>query len=117
MPFATGHAVAPIEKKDIGVGTLVWYKGHTSRASWDCPAVMYDVSPMHRNFRLMSLDDMVEQNQVYRLDFSSSELSPSSRHNMRLASIAEVDDYLAEHSLGKTAVQIIAAVQTNISYA
>jgi hypothetical protein len=110
MPFASQY-VAPILKKDIGVGTLVWYKGLTSRGSWDCPAVVYRVSPKRRNFRVMSLDDMVKQNQDYRLDPHGGEYSSSSRHNMRLASVAEVDTYLLEHLSGATAAQIITEVQ------
>lgn len=108
--FAYKYA-APVQKKDVAVGTLVWYKGFTSRGAWNCPGVIYRTSPKCQNYYVMSLDDMREQHQPYKVDLSDDPHSPNSRHNIRIASVAEVDAYLAGRDLKKTVAQIIAEVQ------
>jgi hypothetical protein len=108
--FKTNHP-APVQSEDIGVGTLLWYKGFTSQGSWDCPAIIYRTSPKCRNFYVMSLDDMREQHQQYEIDLSDNPHSPNSCQNMRLASVAEVDAYLVSCGSTKTAAQIISEVQ------
>jgi hypothetical protein len=105
--FATEHS-APLLLKDIGVGTLLWYKGFTSGGSWDCPAIIYRVSPKVRTFHVISLDDMRVQPLEYEVELNEG--SPDSRRNMRLASVAEVDTYLREHGSKQTAYEIIATV-------
>lgn len=106
--FSTKN-ISALEQKDVGIGTLVWYKGFTSQSSWDCPAVIYHVSRDRKSFQVMSLDDMRRQDQEYDVDMS--ERSPNSRSNMRIASVAEVDAYLKARKSGKTARDIIAEVQ------
>ncbi len=65
----------------IKVGAFIWYSGRTSIGSWDCPAVITRVNSRKRTFRVRSLDDMLEQTQVY--DFDISEHTPDSRLTMR----------------------------------
>ena len=99
--------VAPVQTKDVGVGTLIWYHGRTSLGQWNCPAVICRVRGSA--FYVMSLDDMREQSQDYWTEIT--EHTPDSRRNMRLASVAEVDAYLVQRGSEKTAAQIIAQVQ------
>lgn len=107
--FETDHH-APLQSKDVGVGTLLWYKGFTSRGPWDCPAIIYNVDKNHRTFQVMSLDDMRQQDQVYAPNANLKE-PYGSQKNMRLASVAEVDAYLVANNMNKKAFQIIAEVQ------
>ena len=107
--FDSGHS-APVQAKDVGVGTLIWYKGFTSMGDWDCPAVIYKTE--EDGFYVMSLDDMKEQRQKYEIE--ESQYSPSSRKNMRLASTAEVDAYLASSKSRLNAKKIISRVQAAI---
>ena len=97
----------PLKPEDIGVGTLIWYSGSTSQGTWDCPAVIYRV--VHGVFFVMSLDDMRKQLQPYGI--VPSERAVTSRLTMRVASIAEVDAYLAKQGSTKRAVKIILEVQ------
>ena len=105
--FAVSN-MAPVLEKDVGVGTLLWYKGFTSRGPWDCPAIIYRVTADKKFFYVMSLDDMRKQDVCY--DAVVNDHSPDSRKDMRLASVAEVDVYLKVHQR-ITAQQDIAEVQ------
>ena len=100
-----------LQAKDIAVGTLIWYSGFTSLSSWDCPAIIYSLNSEGR-FLVMSLDDMKKQTQEY--DLEVGEYSPTSRKTMRLASVAEVDAYLARNNRKTKAHSIIKKVQTAV---
>ena len=99
-------STTPLKPEDIAVGTLIWYRGRTSHGEWDCPAIIYKVDEV---FYIMSLDDMREQEQPY--DVLADVFSPTSRTTMRVASIAEVDAYLANRGSKMRAAQIILKVQ------
>lgn len=103
---------APVQRKDVGIGTLIWYKGFTSMGSWDCPAVIFNICKV--GFYIMSLDDMMRQHQLYTIEVAPN--SPPSRIHMRLASIAEVDSYLAGRKNKENAQQIVAHVQDATRY-
>ncbi len=109
MSMFKTRSKAFIQKKDVGVGTIVWYKGFTSTGAWDCPAVIYKVIGKHK-FCLISLDDMGKQHQEYQA-ISLGALCFDSNKDMRLASIAEVDAYLSKKKSKFRAADIITIVQ------
>jgi hypothetical protein len=106
--FDTPQA-ARIQAKDVGVGTLVWFMKTSVLNGWDCPAVICEVNERGDEFRVMSLMDMQERKQPYFV--GRDPFCSSSQRNMRLASVAEVDAYLAEHKSERCAHQIIAEAQ------
>ncbi|MDR3548524.1 MAG: hypothetical protein P4M11_09720 [Candidatus Pacebacteria bacterium] len=88
----------PVTKEHVKVGTLIWYSGRTSMFEWDCPAVITQVYPRKRTFKVRSLDDMREQDQEY--NFDPNDGAPDSRLSMRLSNPAEVAAYLKERHVG-----------------
>lgn len=78
----------PIEH--IVVGNYIWYGGATSMFGWDCPAKIIKVED--GEFWVMSLDDMKEQSQAYRIEMGEHE--PESRLTMRAISADIAHDYM-----------------------
>lgn len=83
----------PLLPEHVKVDRLLWYSGMTSTFSWDCPAVITQVDPERKLFRVRSLDDMIEQRQEY--PFENSSEYADSRGSMRLATSEEVRAYVA----------------------
>lgn len=84
-PLLVGH---------IQVGLLIWYHGFTSQGPWSCPAIIRRVDLIRSRFYVRSLDDLLPQTQPYGFD---PEVDHSySRQTMRLPTLDEVADYLAE---------------------
>lgn len=99
MAFHTTHPVSgkpltienPLTAKHIRIGALLWYWGFTSAGSWDCPAIITQISEKRRQFKVRSLDDMIEQDQWYRFGYNKN--SDTTRQIMRTASAQEVKKY------------------------
>lgn len=90
----TGRPVVienPLLAEHVKVGQALWYNGFTSTSRWDCPAIITRVNKK-KQFRVRSLDDMVEQDQWY--DSDASKDSSGSRKTMRLVEPKVVKDYL-----------------------
>lgn len=84
--------VTKLTKKDVKIGTLLWYKGATTMSNWNCPAMIVWISSNGSQFRVRAFDDMHVQEQTYETDPKRD--SSDSRMSMRLASIEEVREYL-----------------------
>ncbi len=82
----------PLLAEHIKVGQWLWYNGFTSTGGWDCPAIITQVRVRRKEFRIRSLDDMVEQDQWY--GFSISEDGSDSRKTMRLITASVAKAYL-----------------------
>lgn len=93
-----------LKGKDIYTGQYIWYGGETSMSAWSCPARIIDVDSNSRTFRVVSLDDMKEQSQLYNFDIT--ERTPDSRKSMRLVNKLEVEEYLRKRRVNLD-VQII----------
>lgn len=74
----------------IVVGNYIWYGGETSMMGWNCPAKIIKVEDGH--FWVMSLDDMKEQSQSYRITMCEHE--PESRKSMRATSKDDAHEYM-----------------------
>lgn len=82
----------PLLAEHIKVGQVLWYNGFTSVGHWDCPAIITRVNQSKKQFRVRSLDDMVEQDQWY--PFSADKDPSGSRKTMRVVEPSEVKAYL-----------------------
>lgn len=80
----------PVEH--IVVGNFIWYGGATSMFAWDCAAKIIKVED--GNFWVMSLDDMKEQDQSYRIEMGDHE--PESRKSMRAITAEKAHEYMRE---------------------
>jgi hypothetical protein len=96
----------PLLAEHIKVDQLLWYNGFTSTGRWNCPAIITQVNTNKKQFRVRSLDDMVEQDQWY--EFDTSKGSSGSRKTMRLVEPSEVKAYLEKRRL---------ALQQNVEFA
>ena len=81
----------PLLAEHIKVNQVLWYNGFTSTGSWDCPAIITRVNKK-KQFRVRSLDDMVEQHEWYESDTSKD--MAGSRKTMRIIEPSVVKEYL-----------------------
>ena len=95
----------PLEPENIKRGVFIWHDGMSSACKWDCPAMIAEVNPGRREFRVLSLDDMKVHETDY--DFVLDARARGSRKTMRIATSEEVKTYLANRLTGliKCAVQ------------
>lgn len=82
----------PLLAEHVEVGRFLAYSGYTSVGQWNCPAVITKVDRTKKQFRVRSLDDMIEQDQWY--GFSTENDHTGSRSTMRLIERPDVDAYL-----------------------
>jgi hypothetical protein len=99
--FYVNHPVSgkPVELKEerltaenVKVGQFLWYDGMTSVSWWSCPAIVTKVDKKKKTFKVMSLDDFVEQGTWY--NFHVDENSDFSRQTMRVVPPERVAGYV-----------------------
>lgn len=78
-----------IEKEKIKVGLLVWWRAERYSSGWSCPCIVIRADKKH--FRVMSLDDFKETNDL-RLDDRDPH-GKSGVEEMRICSIDEIREY------------------------
>ena len=97
-----------LRKRDIGIGTLVWYQSDSTFDIGNCPGVITRLDPVSwKVFGVL----LYAKTATHHLNWDPRSDVPSwpYERKLRLASVAEVDAYLL--SLGKTAVDIITLAQ------
>ena len=86
----------PLLAEHVKVGQVLWYNGFTSTGRWDCPAIITRVNKK-KQFRVRSLDDMVEQHEWYESDATKD--MAGSRKTMRIIEPSDVKEYLEKRRL------------------
>jgi hypothetical protein len=85
-----------LEAKELKKGLLIWWKADRLVNSWNCPAIVTNVSTTKNEFTVLSLDDFKESVlAIHRPPVGD----PSSLTEMRLANKEEVEAYIRKQKM------------------